>query len=507
MRFQIILLLVGFGSSAVRAADAPDPAKLAARIDAALRAGWDQAKVRPTVVADDATFLRRATLDLVGRIPSIAETRAFLADKSESKRAKLVTRLIDSGGHTRHMATYWRRAWVPQADTVEFARLADDFETWLAARLQENAGYDLIVRELLTTPVAKEKRAAAVRGGAVTPIVFFSANEGKAENLAASSTRAFLGVNLDCAQCHDHPFAKWTRDQFWQTAAFFAAPQMEGGKVSLQLTIPNTKKTLSAELMDGSPVKWPENVTPEAGRAAFAKWATGPGNPYFARNAVNRAWAQAFGTALVEPLDDLSGESGTAGPHADLLRDIATAFEANGFDLKYLSRAMALTTTYQLSATVQDATPSDPRLFARMPVRGLTGEQLYDSLRTAAGLAHDRDDAGRKRFAAQFHVERAVTAVRSITQSLATMNGRVTADLTDPAKNATLRGLLDAPFLDTPGKVEALFLAVLGRRPTADEIAPLARYVEAGGTDNDTSKAFGDLFWALVNTTEFNTNH
>jgi hypothetical protein len=461
--------------------------------------------VKPAPVVDDATLLRRAALDLIGRIPTAAEVREFLADTSADKRARLVGRLVESGGHTRHTATFWRRAWVPQADTPEFARLADDFEAWVAARLQANAPYDRVVRELLTMPEGAGAR------GAVSPTGFFAASENKPENLAANATRAFLGVNLDCAQCHNHPFARWTRDQFWQTAAFFAAPKMgDGGKLMPpELTIPNTAVSLRAELLDGAATKWPDALKSDTGRTLLADWLTAKDNPYFTKNAVNRLWANVYGSALVEPLDDLSGDGGAEGYHADLLKELADAFAASGFDLEYLTRALVLTKAYQLSATA--AAKSDPRLFARMPIRGLTGEQLYDSLRTAAGLPPERADTdrglgleARKRFAARFHVERPVSAERSITQALSLMNGRLTTDLTDPAKNPTLGGVVDAPFLDTTGKVETLFLATLGRRPTAKETKTMVGYVE-GGAGSD--RALGDVFWALVNSTEFNTNH
>ena len=491
----------------VRAADPPDPAKLAALIDARLEAGWTTAGVKPAPPVDDAAFLRRASLDLVGRVPTVAEVREFLADASPNKRAKLVTRLTDSGGHTRHMATFWRRTWVPQTDTPEFARLADDFEAWVATRVQENAPYDRVVRELLTLP------ETAGRRGGVSPAGFFAAGEGKPENLAANATRAFLGVNLDCAQCHNHPFARWTRDQFWQTAAFFAPPRKgAGGKpMPPELSVPNTKKSLSPELLDGTAVKWPEDVRTDTGRRLLAGWLAAKGNPYFARNAVNRLWANFYGTALVEPLDDLSGDSGNTGDHAELLKELGDAFAESGFDLKYLTRALVLTKVYQLSASMPAAT--DPRLFARMPIRGLTGEQLYDSLRTASGLPPERADTGRglglearQRFAAQFHVERPVSAERSITQALSMMNGRLTTDLTDPAKNLTLAGVASAPFLDTKGKIETLFLATLGRKPTAKELKTTVDYVESVA-ETQRERALGDVFWALVNSTEFNTNH
>lgn len=517
MRFHqflpLILVTAGVPSSAL--ADPPDPAKLAAAIDTRLAAGWKKAGVTPASTVDDATFLRRASLDLIGRIPTVAETRQFLAENSPDKRAKLVNRLIDSGGHTRHMATFWRRTWVPQADTAEFARLADDFEAWIAKRIQEDAPYDRIVRELLTVPMSSDFPTATARS-AVSPVSFFAANENKPENLAASASRAFLGVNLDCAQCHNHPFARWTRDQFWQTAAFFVSPRTgkDGMTVPAKLTIPNSSRSLSPKLMDGTPVKWPIAIAPDTGRHLLASWVISKDNPYFARNATNRLWVQKFGTALVEPLDDLSGDAGTQGPNVDLLKQLADAFVASGYDLKYLTRALVLTKAYQLSSAPPESVSAEPHLFARMPVRGLTGEQLYDSLRTAAGMPPERDDTGRgqrldarRQFAARFRIERSVAAERSIVQALSMMNSRLTAELTDPSKNPTLTSVADAPFLDTSGKIETLFMAVLNRRPTEKQAAAMIKHVESGGPEGDSRRALADVFWALVNSTEFNTNH
>lgn len=483
-----------------------DPAVLASRIDKHLETRWLAEKVKPALPADDAAFARRVYLDLVGRIPIVAEVREFLDDKTTDKRAKLVARLLSSAASARHMATFWRREWIPQADTPQFANLADDFENWLATKLRDGTPYDRIARDLLT--------AARVKTRSGTPTTFLVASESKPENLAANTTRAFLGINLDCAQCHDHPFAKWTRDQFWETAAFFARPTMPGGATParIELTIPNTQKTVAPRLLTDREPKWPAALDPDTGRTVLGEWVTAKDNPYFAKNAVNRVWANLFGTGLVEPLDDLSGQSPAT--HPELLEDLARAFADSGFDLKYLTTAIVLTKAYQLSSIVPTGGSSDPRLFARSAVRGLTGEQLYDSLRVAAGMPADREDLDpttgpreRKRFADKFRVERAGAAQRSILQSLSLMNGKLTAELTDVAKTPTLRAITDAPFLDTKGKVESLYLAALGRKPNDDELGPLVKYVDKGGADGDAKKALADILWALLNSAEFNTNH
>jgi len=499
-QFAAILL----ASCPPASAATPDPAALATRIDNHVAARWNAEKVKPALPTDDAAFVRRVFLDLTGHIPTAAEVRDFLTNNAPDKRASLVARLLDSAAHARHMATFWRREWIPQADTPRSV-LGEEIEGWLATQILAGVPYDKIVHELMTPPQTK------TRSG--TPTTFLTASEFKPENLAANTTRAFLGINLDCAQCHNHPFARWTQDQFWQTAAFFARPtSTDGGPARLELPIPNTKKTVGPKFLADPQPRWPEALEHDTGRTVLANWVTAKANPYFAKNAVNRVWANLFGTGLVEPLDDLSGEN--AASHPELLTELAKAFTDNGFDLKYLTAAIVLSKAYQLSSAAPVGGSSDPRLFARSAVRGLTGEQLYDSLLVAAGLPPVRDDLDsaiaareRKLFVEKFRVDRARTAQRSILQALSLMNGTLTAELTTVEKTPTLRAIADAPFLDTRGKVEALYLATLSRTPDDAEQARLVRYVDGGGADGDGKKALADVLWALLNSTEFNSNH
>jgi hypothetical protein len=482
-------------------AESPDPQAFANTIDRHLEAAWIAASATPAPPADDATFLRRAYLDLVGHIPTVGEVRAFETDRAPDKRARLIDRLVASQAHARHTAVFWRKTWLPQ--TALLSASGDGTDDWLAVRLHRGDKYDRIVRDLLTPTI--EVRPAGRDLG--VPQSFYSANEYKPESLAAGAARAFLGINLDCAQCHNHPFARWTRDQFWQTAAFFTRPA--AGAKRLEVKVMDSDRLVGAKLLTTEAVAWPDRMELDTGRRVLADWVTATGNPYFARNAVNRVWAHLFGTGLVEPLDDLSADAEPAGP--GLLDDLTKAFIDSGFDLQYLTRAIVRTRAYRLSSV---GPTTDPRLFARFPVRGLTGEQLYDSLRVAAGLPPLRTDldpaaAGleRQRFAARFYVERPVAAERSILQALALMNGKLTSELTATESAPTVRGVVDAPFLDARAKVEALYLAAVGRRPSEDDIARLAAYVETGGADRDPKKALADVFWALLNSSEFNTNH
>jgi hypothetical protein len=486
-------------------ADVPTAPELAQRIDRILASRWQEAGVQPAETADDATFVRRAYLALAGKIPTVAQAERFLADKSEGKRRALVDELLASRAHARSYATFWRRTWIPQADTPQFARLAGDFEAWLAKRLYENAPYDELVRQaLLASP-----NSVGEAGG---PNGFLAAGEFKPENLAANTSRAFLGLNLDCAQCHNHPFSRWTRAQFWQTAAFFTRPATDDeGAVRFEIAIPETETVVPAAFLTGEQVKWPQQGAAESGRRELAEWIVAPQNPYFARNAVNRLWAQLFGEGLVEPLDDL----GEGNPPVDreLLGELTRAFVESRFDMRYLTEAIILSRAWQLKAGGAAGSSAAEALFSFMPARGLTGEQLYDSLRLAAGLPFERDDLdaaraaeNRQRFVAVFRADRAAAAERSIPQALSLMNGRLMAELTGP-KSPILVAAADAPFLDDAGRVRTLFLAALSRLPSDEERATMVDYVRRGGADGETRHALADVWWALLNSHEFNTNH
>lgn len=483
-------------------ASAAEPAALAERIDQRLATAWGAEKITPAPRSPDAEFLRRVTLDLIGRVPTVAEVNAFLADTKPSKRERLVERLLQTAAHSRQMASFWRKTWLPA--TVSIASMDDGTDEWVISQLQKKTPYDRVVRDLVIATAPRHETT-----GPAVPRSFQSINEGKPETLAAAATRAFLGVNLDCAQCHNHPFARWSREQFWETAAFFARPERN----ALQVKIVGTDKTVSARFLTKQDVNLPEKLTEETGRAVFADWMTRKDNPYFARNAVNRLWSYFFGLGLIEPLDDLSGEVEATVPA--LLDDLEKAFVESGFDLEYVTRAIVLSEAYQLSSVAPkgEKATDRPKLFSRAAVRGLTGEQLYDSLRIASGhtlLRPDLDPRAvlneRNQFAARFSVERTGTAQRAILQSLALMNGPVTTTLTDPKKAPALVAVADAPFLDTAGKVDALFMAAYGRKATAEESADLVKYVERGGT-GERPQRLANIFWALLNSAEFNTNH
>src|SRR5262245_18577802 len=267
----------------------PDVAALADSIDHHLAARWAASGVKPTRPADDAEFLRRVSLDVIGRIPRVnVQMHAWLADKSLDKRRQLVEQMLESGLYVEHFTNVWRRMLLPPGNDQQAQALAANFDPWLRKQFRENVPYDVMVRELLTAPVAGNAQQQDMPAGMrmqPTPVAFYQVNESKPENLAASASRLFLGIKLECAQCHDHPFAAWKKKQFWEFAAFFSgiqAQQEDPRKRTIKIA--GGDKEVEARYLDGKTPSWKDDVPT---RNTLAGWLTAADNPYFARNAVN----------------------------------------------------------------------------------------------------------------------------------------------------------------------------------------------------------------------------
>jgi hypothetical protein len=542
----VALLLVG-GSAA---ANQPDPtgrdaAELAKKIDRLLAKGWADAEVTPAPLADDAEFLRRVYLDVAGRVPSVNEARSFLKDNRPDRRSRLVEQLLAGPRYVAHFTNVYRALLIPEASNNFLVRVQQgSFESWLKKQVAANAGFDQLTRDLLTAPMGAQGIGALVNlgGGTASPLAFYSAKEFKPESLAAGTARIFLGISVECAQCHNHPFTDWKREQFWSFAAFFSGIQstrvqdflLPGKEIPdrKELTIPGTATVVQAKYLNGAAPDWqPKAVS----RSTLADWVTSPENPYFARSAVNRTWAYFFGTGLVEPVDDMVGPANNA-KYATLLDLIAREFVAHKFDNKFLIRALTATDAYQrTSAGAVAADPKaeaahDPALFARMPLRGLTAEQLFDSLFMATGFRDaggNGDDllsaivggnkSARAGFLTKFanQTQRAKESQTSILQALSLMNGKVVADATSLEKSETLAAIADAPFLTMADRIDTLYLATLSRRPRAKESERATRFIQDSVRRADSlanratafNSALADVFWALLNSSEFTLNH
>jgi hypothetical protein len=531
------LVLVVMGSPAAGPPSASAGKDGTARADLALARQIDERiaevlaarDVKPAPRANDAEFVRRVYLDLAGRIPRVSEVRAFLDDKRPDKRMHLVEQLLDGPNYVNHFTNVWRARLLPQNNNQQVQFLAPQIEQWVRARVRDNVPYNKMVRELLTAQVnfGGPFMGRVPPGGTdVGAVAFYQANELKPENLAASTSRLFLGVSLECAQCHDHPFAQWTRKQFWEYTAFFSGIRPVNPEAGVfgganddtkkhEAQIPGTERKVTARFLDGTNPNWSGDP---AARPILADWVTRGDNPFFARAAANRLWEHLFGVGLVDPVDDFRDDNPCS--HPELLNDLARALVAHKFDLKFMLRAITASETYQRSSIRTDPHQEDPRLFARMALKGLTPEQIFDSLATATGYRENGAFAARgfnpfgggtprAEFLLRFAnpVDKRTESQTSILQALALMNGKFIADLTSLERSETLAAVLDSPFMDHKQKLDTLYLAALGRPMRPSEISRLVPYVEHGGPSRDSKKALADVFWVLLNSSEFILNH
>jgi len=508
-------------SSDNKSADAKLDAKaMAKRIDALIAAGWKANKVKPASRTTDAEYVRRLYLDMGGRIPSILEVRDFLDDDRADKRALWMDKLLDGEMYSRHFANFWRDLLVAQSNNQQLQFFVPQMEGWLRSRLKENAPYDQMVREILTTPQPFNQGGGFQGGGQGqgNPSAFYQANEFKPENLASSASRIFLGVKLECAQCHKHPFAKWTKNQFWEFAAFFSEIQPNRGLVqgSREIKIPNTDKVAKAKFLNGGEPQFKQG---QSARITLADWITAADNPYFAKAVVNRMWAYFMGFGIIDPVDD-EPDADNPPVHTQILDELSKQFVANRYDLKWLIRAIASSEAYQLSSVGTGDSKEDTRLFTRMAVRGLSPEQIFDSVAEATEYQDPNPNSQqpqfnpnfmaspRQEFIAKFASQDKRTETHtSILQALYMMNGKFMSDQTGLDRNKTLTTIADAVSSSTERRIETLYLVVLSRPPRADEMQRLVKYVNSGGARKDPRKALTDVYWALLNSAEFMLNH
>jgi hypothetical protein len=522
---------------------------LSLHIDELINKRLREAGVQPAPLTDDAHFFRRVSLDLLGKIPNLLDVRDFIDPTNDdpNKRWNYVEKMLKDEAYANHFANVWRASIVPSSnDNFQARALLPQFEEWFKGHLKNNTPYDKIVREILTAqPLFGGFQPNGAMQGGNSPSAFYFANELKPENLAGSTARLFLGVKLECAQCHAHPFAKWTRNQFWEYAAFFGGinpNQGRGRKVNnnnnnnsgRQITIPGINKTVKAKFLTGQEPAWKNG---DDSRKILADWVTANDNPYFARAAVDMVWQYFFGVSLLEPI--IEPNEDTPISHPELLDELTRQFVAHKYDLKFLIRAIVHSQAYQRSSEpAGKGTPDDLLLFARMPVRGLSPEQIFDSISEATDYKQPPIQQNRQQFFFQGPLtprdeflnkftseDKRNERETSILQALLMMNGGFLAKRTklDPTmtsdKTATLSeldrqninvslhtlALQQDKALDK--RLESLYLLVLSRPPRPDEMERMTRYVQGGGPAHDPRQAFADVYWALLNSGEFMLNH
>ncbi len=450
-------------------------------------------------MTNDTEFVRRVYLDLTGRNPQPADVRRFLEDSRPDKRRLLVESLIHSTAFAARLADSWTRMLVGEGRVSPGLtdRSRRHLRTWLMRRFASNQRYDRIVADLL---MSKGE-------GEVSPIAFFVAQEFQPEKLAEKSCRVFLGISLDCAQCHDHPFASWKQEDFWGVAAYFAQIQVDG-----QMMTPGSLPSISdlamgdVKLPDSQKIIPPRALTARleesmargTRRQQLALWLTNRDNPWFAANAANRMWAMLMGEGLIEPIDQLPID---AKEIPETLTVLADDFQANRYDLRRLVRAIAGTRWYGRSSSSESVNA------LRMPSKPLTGDQVAATLRDIArDVAGETDNDLWATLAQQMGALRSARSeyAGDVLQALQLQNGPSLDQLVNEANSRLLKAL-QAPHLTQAQRLEELFWLVLARPPRPEEqeaITSLQRETASGDSQDDLSIE-EDLLWALLNSTEF----
>lgn len=533
-----LTLLPSFGAAPLVAAE-----PLHEYVDAQIRAGWEKQQIESAAVTSDAAFLRRIYLDLVGVIPTYDETVAFLADKQPQKRQQVIDRLLEDPRHFAHQAHVWDLALVGRDPVSKDADVRPGFLTYLEEQFKQNRPYDELVRELLLAP------GNSVEQGA--PVFYLQYGRGDAEEIAVGVTRLFLGVQLQCARCHDHPYEDWKQTEFYGVAAFFARLEpVEMGKAGSQVKWvigehdegevlftgpaieqkpgqkgePIQPKFLGGEVVaqpelgkDFKPVKFASGKQPPAPtfsrKQQIAEWIVAEENPYFAKAAVNRVWGQLIGRGLIHPVDNLSPSN--VASHPELLDRLTAEFRQHNYDIRWLMRELLLTQTYQLASSGPSDEPM-PRWFEQGRVRPLTAEELTASLKQAtlyneAVKATGKDPADTLKVENSSHVMRYFGRPTNgegefqgnLFEHLYVNNGSEIRSVIKGPAGSLWDTLVksDGPWED---RVDRLFLTTLNRPPEPEERAKFVAYLSAA--DNKET-AVTSAVWTLVSGSEFRFNH
>lgn len=481
----------------------------AERIDQLLAAAWHRDEITPAAISNDEEFCRRVWLDLAGVAPPVYELREFLADTSDDKRQQLIDRLLASPGYARHMSARWIDILLPSDAQTQLQQRDNVLELgdWLHEQFRDNTPYDYFVGGFLTAGGA----------GDAGPAVFYTSHELAPEKLAAATSQIFMGIQLQCAQCHNHPSDRWTQEDFWQYAAFFGRLSQTDGRMAGQ-TVIEDKTSGEVMLPDTEDVMSPrypgieEPPGPDPGnnrRRQLTIWMASRDNPYFARAAVNRVWDHLFGRGIVDPVDSMDADNKPS--HPELLEYLAAFLVQQRFDLRDVYAAIARTDAYQRTSEVVDAERPPSESFAAMQVKSLTARQFYDSLHQnvycgSAISARDRrspDNGRREQFLARMRAPGTTPRdyPHGVVQALGMMNGPEVGMATDSVQSPLL-GAIEAPFFDDTQRIETLFLATLSRLPTEDELQMFGQHLSAASNSGEKASAFGDMLWALLNTAE-----
>lgn len=512
---RICMLVVALVVASTARAELPE---VTAKADALLAAVWQTEGIAPAPTVDDARFLRRVTLDLTGRLSEPQAVVSFLQDAAADKRARAIDRLLASDAYAEHWATYWDNLLIGRLTREGFLD-RQAFHTWLREEFAKNTPWDKLVYQLLTAEGYNTNKRP-IRGGGPDPADFderynpavnwFLRYSRALPDMASSTSRLFLGVQIQCAQCHDHKTEKWKQQDFKQFAACFAKtyptyvekPAMLTQVVGVfrmelkdRLLTPPVKKYEMvfgsyADYIEPTPkvLDGPEIKTWGSRRKPLADWVTRPDNPWFAKAIVNRLWGKLLGSGFVDPIDDIRpGNPPICGDTWQLLAD---DFAQHQFDLRRLLAAICNTQAYGRACVELTLPPGKRNPWAAYPLKALDVEELFDAVVQAtdaeAGLnkiSKDNFALIRGAFINQLVSQGSTDDMpevkeleETIPRSLMLMNGALVCGCSRTTPGFGLAALLQSAK-DDAATIEQLYLRTLSRRPTASELAAWKKFV------------------------------
>ncbi|MCI0681523.1 MAG: DUF1549 and DUF1553 domain-containing protein [Gemmataceae bacterium] len=491
-----------------------------------------KANVEPAPRTTDEQFVRRVWLDLTGRLPMPADVTEFLADKSPNKRARLIDTLLATEDFAKHWSLYWRDVITSKVADQRLNLLTRHFEKWLFEQINANRKWSAITRDLLTATGDVRYADADENGQA-----FFMVSRRGADavtELAAETSRIFLGIQIQCAQCHDHPSDVWKRQQFHEFAAYFARsrerPIFEEKKLKGSRVVslpfgehampdkdnPGKKgRALQPKFIDGKGPrsKGFKGLTDLERRTALADAIVSKQNPWFAGAFVNRMWGELMGQAFYQPIDDLGPEKEAMMP--EVLARVAGSFRGSDYDVKGLFRDLMTSETYQRQIRPGES-PDEHLLFASRNLARLSANALWMSLVDVLGqLGQPPRGMGAlgpfARFAGleplfkqEFGFDpssKAEEVEGSVSQALLLMNNP-TINQKIQARGSNLLARILSSYSQDDEAVRMVYLRALARRPTDRELARCREHIRTAGS---RAEAFEDILWALINSTEFQT--
>lgn len=487
-------------------------------IDELALAKWKKLGLRPSPLADDTTFLRRISVDLCGRLPTVAESRAFLADTSGDKRSKAIDRLLDSPDYPAYFAMRWSTI-LRNSNLAGSNNAAYAFHNWIKDMIARNRPYDEFVRGIVAA-AGEWQEAPAINW-------YWQSRDDQLHQVTADTAQVFLGVRLQCARCHHHPFERWGQQDYYGLAGFFTRlgrksfgeppPYFASANVTTGEKNPLTGKTPEPKYLDGSEVKFKPEDDP---RHALVDWMARPDNPFFARALVNRMWGHFLGRGLFHEVDDQRETNPPSNP--ELLDALARDFIQHKLDVKHIIRTIANSRVYQLSSEPTPYNRNDHQNYARYYARRMPAEVFLDAINQVTGarggfsgvssnaravdLPHEGfgsyflDTFDRPRRVTSCECERSSGATLAQVLLLANSDEMESKIAWDKGKLAQLIKE-KKPIADI---IEELYLSAYSRQPTAEEKKRTLAHVER---PTNKQRALEDVLWAILNTKEFMFNH